>query len=49
MTEWTIVTNKRRFKVDADKRFDAEQKAWKQLKVGEEIFAILSPLRVKFA
>jgi hypothetical protein len=47
--KWLVVTNKRRFEIEAEKRFDAERKAWKRLEIGEEIYAIIPPELVNFS
>lgn len=46
--KFVVVTNKRRFTIEAKKRFDAEQKAWGELEVGEEIYGVISPEVVEF-
>lgn len=41
MTIWIITTNKRKYKIGAKRRIDAEKQAWKNAKIGEEIFHIV--------
>lgn len=38
--KWVAVTNKREIEIEAERRIDAEKKAWKLANVGEELLFI---------
>jgi hypothetical protein len=41
LTIWIITTNKRKYKIGAKRRIDAENRAWLNAEIGEEIFYIV--------